>query len=146
MRQCEQTLAYVPTDWGEVYLRLKASFMGSDFTPHRFLRTPITTLQAVLSYVEEYEELVHNIESSSTAQLTHYVLQIDHAHRHAGDPTPPPLNTKPGMFLPFPKRAGSGDEIRLKQKTIDILLELFKTRQIPIHVYSRLMHPPNTKG
>lgn len=106
------------------------------------MRTPVTTLQALLKYIEDYEQEKANVASATTAQLTHYLLQIDHNHKNQGNPGAKSLNSKPEMFLPYAAREINRNTVQLSQETKDILVHLLKTRQIPMHVYSQLISPP----
>jgi hypothetical protein len=123
-------------DWDAVYFRVRASAVGSDFTPERFLRTPISTIRWLLRQIDDYEKSRANVESAATARLATAVIQI--AHGFSGSKRPAP-KIQPREFLPYPDwkpEAAPSDGPDAPTKFI--LSELVRTRRIPLHVYAVL--------
>ena len=119
-----------------MYFRVRASPVGGDFTPQRFLRTPISTIRWLLRQIDDNERAQANTHSASTARLAVTLVQI--AHGFSGSKRPAPkVQTKD--FLPFPdwkpeSAAADGPDAPTKF----VLSELVRSRRIPLHVYAAL--------
>ena len=119
-----------------MYFRVRASPIGGDFTPARFLRTPISTIRWLLRQIDDHEHSQLNAQSASTAQLNALVVQV--AHGFSGSKRPAPrVNARD--FLPFPKwKPASTTADGPDAPTKFILSELVRTRRVPLHVYAAL--------
>lgn len=110
--------------------------MGSDFTPERFLRTPISTIRWLLRQIDDYDRGHANINSVTAARLTAVLIQI--AHGFSGSKRPAP-KVQPREFLPFPDwKPESATADGPDAPTRFILSELVRTRRVPLHVYAAL--------
>lgn len=121
---------------------MRASPVGSDFTPERFLRTPISTIRWLLRQIDDHDKGRANTESVTTARLATLVMQV--AHGLSGSKRPAP-KVKPQEFLPYPDwkpEAASSDGPDAPTKFI--LSELVRTRRIPLHVYAVLATEAST--
>lgn len=121
-------------------MRVRMSPMGADFPREEFVRTPIGIINRVLEEISDYEQATANINSMSTATLANLVLHV--AHGFSGSKRTGP-KSKPQDYLPFPDwqpEAKRKEAISSATKTV--LIELIKTRRIPMHVFSSLMTPP----
>ena len=73
--------------------------MGGDFTPERFVRTPVSTIRWLLRQIDDDERGRMNLGSLSTAKMTAILIQV--AHGFSGSKRSAP-NVAPHDFLPFP--------------------------------------------
>lgn len=115
---------------------MRASPVGGDFTPTRFVRTPISTIRWLLRQIDDEDRARLNMQSMTTAKLNALLVQI--AHGFSGSKRPAPKTT-PRAFLPFPDWTPStvptdGPDAPTKF----VLTELVRTRCIPLHVYAAL--------
>ena len=128
-----------PTNWEEVYCRLKLTAFGNDFSPEKFLRTPTQTLRSLMLLAENESQRHTNHLSVSASYVTSYLLQI--AHGFSGSKKAPPKTTAKD-FLPFPEwEPLEGTENRTdrpSELTRSILKTLLIKRKLPIHVYIAL--------
>lgn len=119
-----------------MYFRVRASPVGGDFTPQRFLRTPISTIRWLLRQIDDHERGHLNAQSVSTARLAATLVQI--AHGFSGSKRPAP-KVQAKDFLPFPDwkpEAAAADGPDAPTKFV--LSELVRSRRIPLHVYAAL--------
>ena len=115
---------------------MRASAVGGDFTPERFVRTPISTIRWLLRQIEDDERGRMNMSSLSTAKMTAILIQI--AHGFSGSKRSAP-KTAPRDFLPFPDwKPSAAPADGPSAPTRFILTELVRTRRIPMHVYAVL--------
>lgn len=115
---------------------MRASAVGGDFTPERFVRTPVSTIRWLLRQIDDDERGRMNLGSLSTAKLTSILIQL--AHGFSGSKRSAP-KTAPRDFLPFPDwkpSAAIADGPTAPTKFI--LTELVRTRRLPLHVYAAL--------
>lgn len=119
-----------------MYFRVRASPVGGDFTPARFLRTPISTIRWLLQQIDDHEHAQLNASSAATARLSALVVQV--AHGFSGSKRPAPkINARD--FLPFPDwKPASATADGPDAPTKFILSELVRTRRVPLHVYAAL--------
>ena len=139
IKQCEQHLRTPVTDWDDIYLRLKASPLGTDFNRDQFLRTPIAVIRRVLDRIASIEQEKANAYSVSTARLTSVLINI--AHGFSGSKSKAPkIDVKD--FLPYPDWAPEAQETEgPSETTIHILVNLVKRNAIPRHVFVSLRTP-----
>lgn len=136
LKDAEDTLRAPLADWDAVYFRVRSSAIGGDFTPERFLRTPISTIRWLLRQIDDHDCARANTHSVTTARLTGVLIQV--AHGFSGSKRPAP-KIQPREFLPFPDwkpEAATADGPDAPTKFI--LSELVRTRQVPLHVYAAL--------
>lgn len=140
LKNCEQALKTVDTDWDSIYLRVRSSALGEDFPRERFLRTPVRSIIKVLQFIDNEEQRHINLQSGTTAQLAVQIIHIAHAMSGARGQKP---KIQPKDFLPFPdwspesaKNEGPTPETRT------LLTKLLKQRRISMAVYAQLVTPP----
>lgn len=110
--------------------------MGGDFTPERFVRTPVSTIRWLLRQIDDDERGRMNLGSLSTAKMTSILIQI--AHGFSGSKRAAP-KTVPQDFLPFPDwKPSTATADGPTAPTKFILTELVRTRRLPLHVYAAL--------
>ena len=115
---------------------MRSSPVGGDFTPARFLRTPISTIRWLLRQIDDLEYARTNAASASTARLAAVVVQV--AHGFSGSKRPAP-KVHPREFLPYPDwKPASAPSDGPDGPTKFILSELVRHRQMPLHVYAAL--------
>lgn len=90
-----------PTDWDEIYLRIKFSPIGSDFSVEKFLATPVRKIFRIIKHITKHEETFFNYASVSAAHLNNQLMWAFHGFGGGG---PPPRATVED-FLPFPDAA-----------------------------------------
>ena len=115
---------------------MRSSPVGGDFTPERFLRTPISTIRWLLRQIDDLDRGRANTASVSTARLTAVLIQIAHGFSDSKRAAP---KVHPRDFLPFPdwkpaSEVADGPDAPTKF----ILSELVRTRRMPLHVYAAL--------
>lgn len=88
------------TNWDALYLRLKFSPLGTDFTPERFLATPVRTIFWLLEQITEYDMQRANVAAVSTAHLNNQLMWA--LYGFGGGKGPKPKATIQD-FLPFPE-------------------------------------------
>jgi hypothetical protein len=119
-----------------VYFRVRSSPVGGDFTPARFLRTPISTIRWLLRQIDDLERGNANTQSVTAARLTTVLIQI--AHGYSGSKRPAP-KVQPRDFLPFPDwKPTAAVSDGPDGPTKFILSELVRTQCLPLHVYAAL--------
>ena len=115
---------------------MRSSPVGGDFTPERFLRTPISTIRWLLRQIDDLDRGRANTASASTARLAAVVVQV--AHGFSGSKRPAP-KVQPREFLPFPDwKPAAAPSDGPDAPTKFILSELVRTRRVPLHVYAAL--------
>ena len=115
---------------------MRASSVGGDFTPARFVRTPISTIRWLLRQIDDDERGRMNLGSLSTAKMTAILIQV--AHGFSGSKRSAP-KVAPRDFLPFPDwKPSTAIADGPSAPTKFILTELVRTRRLPMHVYAAL--------
>lgn len=140
----ERLLTAAPTDWDEIYLRIKFSPIGQDFTPEKFLSTPVKKLFRILEYIVKHEELFFNYVSVSTAHLNNQLMWAFHG-LGGGQGAPP--STTIEDFLPFPnagkRQAGRSHENKtITPETREALRRVLKDGQLPYDIFLELYRGP----
>lgn len=132
-----------PTDWDRMYLRIKFSPLGPDFSPERFLATPLRTLLWLIDEIIAYERNQHNIASIATAHLNTQVMWAVYGMGGGKGPKP---QAKVQDFLPFPE----GDKVRPVETTA-LLTELrsalrsaLGTGDLPYDIFVALWRGPHS--
>lgn len=132
------------TNWEEVYLVIRGSYIGADFPAERFLRTPVSTIRELLSDIDFRAKYDSNVASVTAAQGVHYLIQYLHRQVYGEKDVP---DAPPKNFLPFPElkhpSEGKDDENGLlKASTKKIIEKLASTGRIPLKVKDALLKVP----
>lgn len=120
-----------PVELADLYIRLKCSPFGEEYSRYSFLRTPITEIRFILQKWAEEEKRRANIASISTAKLSHIVLQTAAAMSGSKEK----IQVKLENLLPFELESDNDTENDL---TRQILSKLVRSRRIPTHVIAAL--------
>lgn len=142
IRGLQRLLSTPPTDWDEIYLRVKFSPIGADFTPERFLTTPIRKLFRILEYITEYEERFFNYASTSVAHLNNQLMWAFYG-LGGGQGAAPTATYRD--FLPFPeagKRRSSHEPAGVTEETRQALKRALGTGQLPYDIFVELYRGP----
>ena len=132
------------TNWEEIYLVIRGSYIGADFPAERFLRTPLSTIRELLADIDFRTKYDSNVASVTAAQGVHYIIQYLHRQVY-GDKNVP--DAPPKGFLPFPElkhpSEGKEDEDEfLKANTKKIIETLAVSGRIPLKVKDALLNVP----
>ena len=132
------------TNWEEVYLVIRGSYIGADFPAERFLRTPVSTIRELLSDIDFRAKYDSNVASVTAAQGVHYLIQYLHRQVYGDKDVP---DAPPKSFLPFPElkhpSEGKDEETGpLKASTKKIIERLASTGRIPIKIKDALLKVP----
>lgn len=114
--------------------------LGPDFPPERFLRTPITLVRDILRRLDEEEQARANLSSVTTARLASLIHSIALVHFQDQSTKAQPAKD----FLPFPDFSPENDKPKPAgpdEATQLTLTELVRKGQLPMHVFTALMHP-----
>jgi hypothetical protein len=137
-------LSQSETNWEEVYLVIRGSYIGADFPAERFLRTPVSTIRELLSDIDFRAKYDSNVASVTAAQGVHYLIQYLHRQVYGDKDVP---DAPPKSFLPFPElkhpSEGKDEETGpLKASTKKIIERLASTGRIPIKIKDALLKVP----
>lgn len=145
-REYDELVAYLSapeTDWDTLYVRLKLSPLGSDFTPESFLATPVRTLKWLVSKVTEHEQYQHNLTAHGTAILNNQVMWALYGMGGGKGPKP---KASYKDFLPFPEvlaaEENKAKKARLNQ-TRKVLTQLLQTGELPYDIVLSLWQGPD---
>lgn len=145
LSKCRQILYAPETDWEDVYLIIRGSFIGADFPAQRFLRTPIRTIRALLVQIDYKEKSRANTLSATAAKgQERIILYLRQLIQLQVSKKLPEVKLSPEDLLPFPglRPPGMENYNGLPERTRKILIDLGKERRIPMHVLMTLLHPP----
>lgn len=133
------------TDWDSLYVRLKLSPLGADFSPESFLATPVRTLKWLVTKVTEHEQYQHNLTAHGTAILNNQVMWALYG-MGGGRGSKPTATYKD--FLPFPEVLAA-EENRIKaqslQQTRKVLTQLLHAGELPYDIFLSLWQGPNVQ-
>lgn len=118
-------------DCSKVYLQLKFSPLGSEFSRESFVRTPIKQIAFILNAWHEEQKSRANTASITTAKLAQLVLQV--AHSMGGSKEV--VKTRIADFLPFEFDKASSEQESI---TKEVLSKIIKSGRIPAHVVAAL--------
>ena len=102
-------------------------------------------LRDILRRLDDDDQSRANVSSVTAARLATLVHEV--ALAHFGDKTN--KSRQPKVFLPFPDYTPEGEKaqkIGADEPTKLVLADLAKKHEIPIHVFTALMRPPDESG
>lgn len=129
-----------------MYIRLKLSPLGPDFTPERFLTTPVRTLGWLLERLSEHEQNQHNLASVSVAHLNNQLMWASYGMGGGKGPKP---QAKVVDFLPFPEAAKptQPNSIYTNKEALNLTRESLRralsSGRIPYDIFITLWRGPN---
>lgn len=129
------------TNWDDLYLRIKFSALGSDFTTDRFLATPIKTLLWLVEKITEHEQLQHNIAAIPVAHLN---TQVTWALYGMGGGKGPKPRVGPKDFLPFPEGTRPKTRVADLDATRASLKQALATGELPYDIFIALWRGPSS--